>query len=198
MNKELIIIIFSCVLFNPAFGQFDFGIRAGMNLSNWDTRGHNTLTSFHAGGTVQYQFSESYSLHAELLYSGKGTDLPDYIPVNPMTFTVKYISLPVLMGYHLQKVAFKIGPEVSYLVGSGIEINGQKQDVPEAFDDWDFGIAGGATLQIVPDLNFEVRYVYGLKDVVLLNFVDSNGLALGQLNKGKNRVFQFGLNFLFP
>ena len=197
MNKVLITIIFSCVLFNSAFGQFDFGVRAGMNLTNWDTRGHNTLTAFHAGGVVQYEVTEFFSLNGELIYSGKGTDLSEYIPSNPMTFRLQYLSLPLMVGFHVKQVTFKIGPEVSYLVGSGIEINDKEQDVPEAFKKWDWSAAAGATLQIVDGLSLEVRYIYGFDDVVELFFVDENGQGLGKLDQGKNRVLQLGLSYYF-
>ena len=114
-----------------------------------------------------------------------------------MSFTLKYLSMPVMIGYNVKQVTFKAGLEVSSLLSSLIEINNMETNLPEAFEDWDYGILAGVTLQIFKGLHLEVRYVYGLKDVVEIYFVDVNGQALGVLNEGKNRALQLGLRYEF-
>ncbi|HJW30959.1 MAG TPA: porin family protein [Saprospiraceae bacterium] len=182
-----------CLHYSTA--QITFGAKAGINLANWTTRGHNTLTDFHAGALINFRMGESFSVEPELLYSGKGTDLNDFFPNNPMRFTVQYLSLPVMLGYQVGQATFRLGPEVSYFLNSSIEINSQMQDVDEAFKKWDIAITAGASLQIFSGLALEVRYLYGLQDVVELLFVDPNGLPLGTLDEGKNRVLQIGLRY---
>lgn len=197
MQRIFLLTFFILFLAQSHFGQISIGAKAGINLSTWSTNGSNTLTSFHGGALAQFELSDRFNASVELLYNGKGTDLDDFIPNNPMKFTVQYISLPVMFGYDVGQVTFKAGVETSKLLSSSVEINSQEQDVPEAFEDWDYGLLGGVTLQIVSGLSLEVRYVYGMKDVVDLLFVDENGQFLARLDEGKNRVLQFGLRYQF-
>jgi hypothetical protein len=197
MHRIHLLLFFLLFLVQSQFAQVSIGAKAGINLCSWNTNGSNTLTSFHGGGLAQFELSDRFNASVELLYNGKGTDLDDFIPNNPMKFTTQYISMPVMFGYNVGHVTFKAGVETSKLLSSSVEINSQEQDVPEAFEDWDYGILGGATLQIVSGLSLEIRYIYGMKDVVDLLFVDENGQFLARLDKGKNRVLQFGLRYQF-
>lgn len=197
MSKSIILILLSVLIVDFTFAQVELGAKAGLNLTSWSTRESNTQTSLHAGVLANFNLNEDWSASVEVLYSGKGTDLADYIPNNPMRFTMKYLSIPVTIGYNISQVTLKAGVEVSSLLSSMIEVNGMETNLPEAFENWDYGILAGATLQIVEGLQLEVRYVYGLKDVVEVYFVDQNGQSLGALNEGKNRALQLGLRYEF-
>ena len=197
MYRLAIVFILITMSAHHTHAQVELGAKAGINLTSWSSRESNTQTAFHAGILGDFNLNEDWSASVEVLYSGKGTDLSDYIPNNPMSFTLKYLSMPVMIGYNVKQVTFKAGLEVSSLLSSLIEINNMETNLPEAFEDWDYGILAGATLQIFKGLHLEVRYVYGLKDVVEIYFVDVNGQALGVLNEGKNRALQLGLRYEF-
>jgi hypothetical protein len=182
---------------NISFSQIRYSAKAGMNLSHWSTEGYASLVAFHAGGGVIFDLNDIYSLQTELLYSGKGSELPNYIPSNPMRFSQQYLSMPIVLGYRLKQVTFKLGQEVSYMIDSKIEVNEQEQEVPEAFKKWDWAIVGGASLQMIADLFLEVRYIYGLVDVIEVSFTDENGQDLGTLRDGKHRVLQLGVRYEF-
>lgn len=175
--------------------QIAFGAKAGLNLANWTTEGHNTITAFHGGVVAQFPLGEYFSLQPELLYEGKGTDLSDFIPNNPMRFTMKYLSMPLLLGYRARGITFRLGPQVGHLIDSKIEINKQERDLPEAFEDWDWGVTAGATFEIASGFGLEVLYYFGFRDVVELTFVDQNGQFLAKLDEGMNRTLQLGIYY---
>jgi len=175
--------------------QLAFGGKVGLNLCNWTTEGHNTITSFHVGAVAQFQLNESFSLQPEIFYEGKGTDLADFIPNNPMRFTLKYVSMPLLFGYQARGITFRVGPQVGRLLDSNIEVNKKEVERPEAFEKWDWGIAAGATLEVTAGFGFEVLYYFGIPDVVELTFVDQNGQFLAKLDEGKNRTLQIGVYY---
>jgi|WetSurMetagenome_2_1015567.scaffolds.fasta_scaffold554821_1 hypothetical protein len=191
-------IVFSCLYFisiHSAFAQIAFGAKAGLNLANWTTEGHNTITAFNGGAIAQFPLGENFSIQPEFIYEGKGTDLSDFIPNNPMRFTLKYLTMPALLGYQARGITFRLGPYVSYLLDSHIEINSKGVEKPEAFEKWDWGVTGGATLDIASGFGFEVLYYFGFRDVVELTFVDQNGQYLAKLDDGMNRVLQLGLYY---
>jgi hypothetical protein len=134
----------------------------------------------------------------ELLFDSKGSDLANFIPNTPMRYSLNYLTMPVLLGYKARGITFRAGAYVSSLIGSKIEIN--SMDVPvrdEYFEDWDWGLTAGATLDITPALGFELLYYFGLPDIVDISFGDQNGNFLARLDEGKNRVLQVGVYYKF-
>ncbi len=181
-----------------AIAQIAFGAKAGLNLANWTTDGHNTLSAFQGGAVCQFPLGDYFSIQPELLYEGKGTDLSDFIPNNPMRFSLKYLTLEALFGYKTKGVTFMLGPYISNLLEYKLEINNEEVMFPDGstpFEQWDWGIAAGATLEIIPGFGFEVLYYFGFPDIVDITFGDQNNQFLARLDKGMNRVLQLGVYY---
>ncbi|HEX5113339.1 MAG TPA: porin family protein [Saprospiraceae bacterium] len=198
---RLVIVITTVLISIHSYSQISFGPKAGINIATWTTEGSNTITGFQGGVVAQFQFNEEWSVQPELLIDNKGVDLANFIPNNPMRYTLSYLTLPVVLGYKVRGITFRAGAYSSALLKSGIEINSRELDEEEIddsfFEDWDWGLTAGATLDITPGLGFEVLYYFGFPDVVDITFGDTNGQFLAHLNEGKNRVLQLGMYYKF-
>lgn len=173
--------ILTAVLF-AAFGLtaqaqvFKLGIKAGPNFANL-TGGDiqtKTRTSFHAGGAVELGISKKFAIAGELLYTSQGADVDGV-----GDFNLDYVAVPVLARIYLieEKVSVDIGPQFSFLI----------DEAEESFEneDYDFGVAGGVTVNITKSLFAQARYVAGLTEA-------------SKDAEVKNSVFQLsvGYNFL--
>jgi hypothetical protein len=196
-------LLLTCILtlsLVAGYGQISFGPKAGINLANWTTEGHNTITAFQGGAVVHFPIGENFSVQAELLYEGKGTDLSDFIPNNPMRFSMKYLTLEAMLGYKIRGITLLLGPYVSYLLEYKLEINQKEVQFPDGatpFEPWDWGLATGASFEVTPGFGFEVLYYFGFPDVVDITFGDQNGNFIARLDEGKNRVLQLGAYYRF-
>lgn len=186
------------VLSQNTYSQVSFGPKAGINIATWTTEGSNTITGFQGGVVAQFQFNDEFSVQPELLFDSKGSDLANFIQNNPMRYSLQYLTMPVLLGYKARGITFRAGAYVSSLIGAQIEIN--TKDVPvrdEYFENWDWGVAAGATLDVTAGLGFELLYYFGFPDIVDISFGDQNGNFIARLDEGKNRVLQLGMYYKF-
>jgi hypothetical protein len=198
MLSRIIVITAFFLFINVAKAQISIGPKAGLNIATWTTEGSNTITGFQGGVVAQFQLNDEWSVQPELLYETKGADLANFIPNNPMRYSLNYLTMPVLLGYKARGVTFRAGAYASSLIGSAIEIN--TKDIPvrdEYFENWDWGLVAGATLDITAGLGFELLYYFGFPDIVDITFGDQNGMFLAHLNEGKNRVLQVGMYYKF-
>ena len=198
MLLRIIVIAAFFIFIDIAKAQVSIGPKAGINIATWTTEGSNTITGFQGGVVAQFQFNDEWSVQPELLFDSKGADLANFIPNTPMRYSLNYLTMPVLLGYKARGITFRAGAYVSSLIGSKIEIN--TMDVPvrdEYFEDWDWGLTAGATLDITAGLGFELLYYFGFPDIVDISFGDQNGNFLARLDEGKNRVLQIGVYYKF-
>ena len=173
----------------------------GMNYTSFygdDAQDMNSRWDFNIGGKVDFGFGNG-SFQTGLLYSGRGAAASDQgVDVN---FKVRYIELPLLLGYRFPatgarpyvigggQVAFKTGCQIE---GSGGGVTASFDcDDPNfggEFSSTDFGLVGGGGL-IWPmgrnDLTFDLRYTLGLSKI------EKN-------TDLKNRGFTFGVGLMIP
>ncbi len=177
-------------------GQTSFGIKGGLNVAYMNIDGRESLVSFHAGAFSRIALSDQAFLQPELMYSVKGAKFPEYFYPFDMNFTFYYISLPVLFGWKAtDQLSILAGPEISYLADEKLEVDERVIGVSDGFSNWDFGVDLGIAYQVTKGLGAELRFCYGLVNVVNLFFTDANGLSLGGLNEGKNRTIQLSVNY---
>lgn len=131
----------------PAASPIRFGIKAGVNLADWDgetmqsvqdmvdlTNGsvsQQMRTGFHVGGYVTIPVVPGFEIEPGLLYSQKGTVLKGKVPMEQFDFLntnvtvtnkAEYIDLPVLAKVYIGE-GFHVfaGPQLSYLVSNKIK-----------------------------------------------------------------------------
>ncbi|MBO5963247.1 MAG: outer membrane beta-barrel protein, partial [Bacteroidales bacterium] len=76
--KRLVLCLFAAasMLFateNVNAQKVNFGLKGGLNLSNWSTNDSEMKIGFHAGGYAQIKFNKMFAVQPEVLYSMEGT-----------------------------------------------------------------------------------------------------------------------------
>jgi len=148
-----------------------YGVRAGLNVSNLDFDPDANFENKHRngfafGGFVDYGFSETVSLLAELQWSAEGGKAQD--------LRADYIKLPVLLRLAASdRLTFGAGPQLALKTW---------QD-NDGFSTFTFSGVVGIEYMITDELFLDTRLTYGFSDILEENV---NGL------KAKNHVIQFG------
>jgi len=137
-------------------GDVEFGVNLGFNKS---TVADNKTTSdagtgFNIGGSVDYYFSNRWSLKGKLIYDQKGWDndyIEDYYTGNvyPTNFNVNYLTVPVMANWHFGRTRnwyLNFGPYIGFLLSAKDTHFGA--DVSSAFNATDFGLALGIGVKI--------------------------------------------------
>jgi Outer membrane protein beta-barrel domain len=191
--KKTLILIFSIVALSNVKAQIQFGVKAGLNLANWNLSSNSggpspsTKTDFNAGVLASLPLASSFTLQPEINYSGQGAKSID----NGVTTTLNYdyINVPVLIKYnHSSGLFAETGPQAGFLIGAKVSEGGQSVDVKNQSQSFDFSWAFGIGYMI-PDINLgiDARYNLGLTNIAKSS---TDGTA-------KNSVFQFGIFYLF-
>ena len=196
MKKFLIPLAFVLISICSVNGQTSFGVKGGVNVSYMNIDMRESLVSFHAGLFSRIALSEQAFLQPELLYSVKGAKFPEYFYPFDMNFTFNYISMPILFGWKATKnFSIMAGPEISYLADAQLEVGEYGPDGTDGFSTWDFCLDLGVAYQITKGLGVDLRFGYGLVDVVNILFTDANGQTVAVFNEGRNRTIQLGVNY---
>jgi len=172
-------------------GQTTFGVKGGLNVAYMNIDMRESHIAYHAGIFVNEDLSDKFFLQPELLYSIKGAKFPEYFFPADMDFTFYYVSMPILFGWKpADHLSLLVGPEISYLTDYKFVINEQPIAGSDGFAEWDVSLDLGVAYAITKKLSVELRFVYGLTNVVNILFTDENGQTIGNLNEGKNRALQ--------
>lgn len=78
MKKTFLFAIVAMLFsFNLNAQSLKFGVKAGVNFSNYSGTGVNTdaLTSFHAGLVTEIKVFKNFAIQPELMYSTQGASL---------------------------------------------------------------------------------------------------------------------------
>jgi hypothetical protein len=190
----------SCLVFclSAACAQPTLGLKGGLSLAKIVDTGHGpgSLALFHAGLSRRAQVSDAFYLQAELLYAKKGVDQSKgTINTLRLEFEYDYLSMPILGGLHLGKrFSFQFGPVLNYLLTLRSTIGTETGKGKGVLPDWEFGVLGGLDYK-VNRFAIYARYELGLTRHQSFYITDINGLSLGLVEGGLNRVVQLGVGF---
>jgi hypothetical protein len=195
MKKVLLISLLAILGISFAFGQSIYGLRAGLNVSNYG--GDSEMDSrigFHAGMMMQYHMHPMLILQPELLYTQRGAqDEATILGVKTeLKQTLHYVELPIFLKLGLGEGNLKfqpyLGPELRYLIAAKYKTKvGSAEQTGDIKDlaDLDFGLGIGLDLVFNTNMLFGARYSLGLADV-------ADGSA-----DVKNNAFMINLGFLY-
>lgn len=164
-----------------------FGVKAGMNLSNFSGDGDSdSKIGFNAGVTVDYALSSDLYLLSGLELTTKGakaeySESESGVSVKyKATATPMYLQLPVHLGYKLTvtegtKIVFHAGPYIAYGIGgktktkasaNALSIDINHEDKEDFFGDegakrFDFGVGLGAGVEF-GKIGVGLGYDFGL------------------------------------
>jgi hypothetical protein len=156
-----------------------YGITADVNVNMMNGYGlsSKSLVGYNGGAFATVDINKKWSLQPEVLYTiknlKKADDFMTYY-VNSgnsfanTDFSLHYISIPVLVNYHLSKLlTVNAGPEYSFLVYDNEDLLYSGKD---AFKNTEFGVDAGLQLAFSPDFSLFGSYYYGLSNI---NDIDS-------------------------
>lgn len=161
-----------------------FGLKAGLNVSNLDASGGSNFdsrTSFHVGGLAHIHLSKQIAVQPELYYSGQGGKNSDG------TLKADYINLPVLLQY-MVGTGFRLqtGPQLAFLTRAEFEEGNVEVDVKDDFEPVDFSWSFGAGYLFPSGIGFDARYNLGISNI-----------RESSTPEYKNRVFSIGMFYQF-
>ena len=133
-------------------GDIELGIGLGVNLANVSTidglSNTSFRTSFNAGVSGEYYFSDRWGVKAKLIYDNKGWSDGFIIDENfnraTTDFKLNYITLPIMANWHFSSNRnwyLNFGPYIGFLVN--VEDSELGLDLKDEFKSTDFGFAYG-------------------------------------------------------
>ena len=153
-----------------AVGQWTIQPKAGLGMAamtNWS----NTKMTVAAvlGGEFEYQYNPKVSFGGGLNFELAGTDLDDLGSVKDRSFTLGYITFPVVCNFYVYKnLALKAGLQPGFLIHANYhEENGNTTTdtkVTSNFNTFDLALPIGVSYQYNRWV-FDARYLLGLTNV---------------------------------
>lgn len=178
--RKIILIAF-VALTTMSLSAQRFGVKAGLNLSNYygeDAEELKTLTGFQVGGLFEMPLSGGLFLQPEAILSLKGATASE----SGMDMSMKpfYLEVPVKLSYKLNagpgKFTIGVGPYAGLGIfgkaSVGVEGYSVTQDLFTADNDeeallkrFDFGVAGAMGYELPSGLFFNLESAMGLLNV---------------------------------
>lgn len=177
----LLVLLLTASVVAAQDGFLNFGIKAGVNFSNFrgdvDNIDFKTKSGFHFGGLVEMRLFQNFSIQPEVLYSVQGADVDSALDnVDDVDF--KYVTIPVLAKFYLNnQLSLEVGPQFAFLVDDNVDDTFETKS-------FDFSLAGGLAYDITNSIFLQARYVVGLSEA-------SDNANI------KNTNVQFSLGFKF-
>lgn len=156
---------------NAQSEQLKFGVKAGLNVSNWtgdaDT---DSKIGGYIGGLVDLPIAGNFHLQPELLFQSEGAEDLELI----------YARIPVMAKYYIiENLALEAGPVFGAKLGGDSFADDNTKSI-------DVQLAGGAAYEFSFGLFVDARFNAGL-----VNINDNDGEDFG------TAVFQVGAGYRF-
>ena len=179
--KKILLTFVLCGLVGVAFAQTNFGVTAGLNVSNETVKaGSLTLTpdwkaGFQAGVFMDYALTPQISLIPELLFTQRGMKMKEMFGEKiDASLTLNYIQLPVNVAYKFdlgnEQCFFPfVGPYVGYAISGKDKMGNESENIKfgsgeEETKPLDFGLNLGIGYQF-EKIIFKLQYNLGLADL---------------------------------
>jgi len=188
--KKILLTIACVAVFSGAMAQnFEWGVKAGLNLANMSNVDDSKMKpSFNVGVFGEYRFNDFIGIQPEIMFSRQGWYEKEGGDKAWAKF--EYINVPILAKiYLIDALSLEVGPQFGFLIDSKFKhkANGvtTKGDIVGT-KDFDISVGMGLSYQITYNLSVNARYNLGLTKV------NDQGN-----DKMKNNVIQVGLGWKF-
>lgn len=207
MKKNLIYTFFTIFALSNCISQnINYGVKAGVNISRFDSSIYKSLIGPQLGGFAEITFNDKLSIQPELLLSIQGSELEyttqrnyyDPIIQKRLKISLYYLNLPITVKYNfINKFSIIAGPQIGYLA-KATQKNKSDQfeilnssgviDIKNLFETISYSVNLGLNYNITEEFFADVRYNYGLSNIIKgNNSLFGNGL--------KNNVIQFSVGY---
>ena len=185
MRKFMVIILllFSTLCYAQ---KFQFGAKAGMNISNF-TGGDfedvkkKALLGFHGGVFLRFHIS-GFAIQPEAMISTQGAKIDSVS--GSYDWKLTYINVPVMAQYRFPGGLYmEAGPQVGFIVDDQIE----NETIKNFVNDLDLSLAAGFGYRGKKGLGIGARYTFGLSKIG--DFEPTGGID----PDFKNGVIQFSI-----
>ena len=184
--KRLILLLLLAT--STLFASAQFGVKAGLNLSNVggdDAEDNKMLLGFYLGVYYNAMISGNISIQPELVYSMEGAKYDD--GSDEFKLLLNYMKLTALLRYNMASgFFFGTGPQLGFLMSANVKADGEKVDVKDQFKGTNFAWAFALGYMSASGIGFYARY-----DLGLANIVDDDEADL------KTRNISIGLRYNF-
>lgn len=191
MKKLMLIclVLISSKGFSQSFlKRFEFGLKAGVNYSNFTDANFPTdpLVGFHGGATVAFKITDNFLIQEEFLFSTQGAKIKGGA-LGDQDLKLTYISVPFLLKYRTNS---------GFYVEAGAQVGMKSKEEVSGLNAGDFakkldlGAAGGIGYQSKIGLGIGARYIYGISKVGDFDASNIN-------NDFKNNTAQASIFYVF-
>lgn len=172
MKKLVLISLLAVLGISFAFSQSIYGLRGGLNISNYSgDPDMDAKIGFHGGMVMQAHLHPLLILQPELLYTQRGAQAESNI-IGDVKETLHYVELPILAKLNLGTGNLKfqpyLGPEFRYLIKGNRTVkmgNIETTNEIDDYTDFDFGLGLGMDIVFNTNMLFGARYSMGLMDI---------------------------------
>lgn len=167
---------------------FQWGIKAGGNLSTFTSSGNSTYSSFsmqagwNAGVFTNFMLGDHFSISPEVLYSRVGAKIKTTTTQNDVNVStddhlrLSYVNVPVMAKYKFTGGFFiETGPEVNFNVSSS---RWQNQSVKDLTNGAEFAWGLGLGYQSPSGFGIGARYNQGISRVDKVGDATWNDITL--------------------
>lgn len=178
-------------------GDVEFGFNIGYNSSTVSDSqiSADNGSGMNLAGSMDYYFSNTWSIKTKLIYDQKGWDNGFIEDVNGFEYTtdfnVNYLTVPVMANWHFgnnRNWFLEFGPYVGFLLNA--EDSRFGTDVTDAFNTTDFGLALGIGVKIPLNNKLKLFFEYegqgGLNDIFNQNDYSRVTNSRSSINVGLN------------
>jgi hypothetical protein len=189
--KKIALLVLIALFSSTLFAQHApvWGIKGGLNLSNWKVEGNSETevkTGIHVGGLAHIHLAPQWALQPEVQFSAQGAE--STVNDNEFIWKMNYINVPVMAQYMFDN-GFRIeaGPYAGFLINGTLEDeDGNEDKVTNEFKKTDFGLGFGLNYLTYSGFGFGGRYNLGLTNI-----------NEERVNETRNRVFQVSVFYMF-
>lgn len=207
MRIKLSILTLLSFLSIIASAQIKYGVKAGLNVSKIKTTSlyptsiqeQGFRAGLHIGGFFNYGISEDLSMGTELQYNQMGESFRIVIPTSgsvsdPLpgsrsdvqTFTLHYVSIPVIAKYNFDDFALSGGFQMSYLLKAKSSVTDNSS--ASGLNKLEYGILIDGEYHISNSIGVSARYYNGISNISKLN------IAPERKNRSINLSLKYYLN----
>lgn len=193
MMRKILLLLCLLVPMCLTAQDFQFGLRGGFNLGNYqgEDNGGDYKFAGYGGALLTYYINDIWSLQTEVNYSMQG--FRDHVVGESIRVDLDYVTAPLLVQFTLrnyEQFKFSLGPQVGYLVRSNEDPENlyisDDADNSDSYEDFDYGAVLGLEYEINSQFYIQARYYHGISKFFNQDLVDSDA---------KLRVFSLGVAY---
>lgn len=177
-------------------GDVEFGLNVGYNNSavSDSYEASDSGSGYNFGGSIDYYFTNSWSIKGKLTYDRKGWDnggYEDETGIYVTDYNLNYVTVPIMASWHFGNTKnwyLHFGPYFGFLLNA--EETRFGTDVTDGFNENDFGLAFGIGVKIPLNNKLKLFFEYdgqsGFTDIFKENDFDAVTNSRSSFNVGLN------------